>query len=97
MNTPANAPETPIMTMIRKGIRAVDGEAVAIDGFDAIDLVVLSGQAWFHAGDLVFRYSGKEVFRLRAVSRPEVFRQVCLNAQTALLSIRRVLAEQAVA
>jgi hypothetical protein len=44
---------------------------------------------------LVFRHQGREVFRLAGVSRPEVFRQVCLKAQRAMLSFQGILAEQA--
>ena len=36
----------------------------------------------------------QEVFRLSGVPRPEVFRQVCLEGQTALLAVREVLRRQ---
>jgi hypothetical protein len=80
--------------VIQKGYKAVAGRAIGLDEFDSIDVAILPGQAWLHAGELVFRRRGSEVFRLSGVSRPEVFRQVCLKAQTALLSFRAVLAQQ---
>ncbi len=76
--------------MIQKGLKAIEGPAIALDEFDAIDVLLRPGQDWLHAGDLVFRRQGREVFRLSGVSRPEVFRQVCLKAQNALLSFRAV-------
>ena len=63
--------------------------------FDAIDVEILPGQEWLHAGELVFRRQGAEVFRLSGVSRPEPFRQACLEAQTAMVSVRDVLQNQA--
>ena len=80
---------------IQNGYKAIERRAIGLDEFDAIDLTILPGQDWLHAGELVFRRGGSEVFRLSGVSRPEVFRQVCLKAQTALVSFRGVLAEQA--
>ena len=80
--------------IIRKGLSAVDEASVELDQFDAIEVQVLSGQAWHRSGDLVFRRDGTEVLRLRGVSRPEVFRQVCLKVQEALISVRRVVQEQ---
>lgn len=80
--------------IIRKGLSAVDEASVELDQFDVIEVQVLSGQKWHRSGDLVFRQDGTEVFRLRGVSRPEVFRQVCLKVQDALISVRRVVQEQ---
>ena len=74
--------------LIQKGLSAAEGPWLDLDGFDAVEVLVLPGQAWLHAGDLVFRRGPEEVFRLAGVSRPEVFRQVCLKVQTALQSFR---------
>ena len=79
----------------RGGLGGTVERAVALDGFDTIDIAVQPGQEWFHAGDLVFRRSGTEVFRLGAVSRPETFRQTCLKARAAYVGVREVLARQA--
>jgi len=83
--------------VIQKGLSAVDEAAVGLDEFDTIDVEVLLGQAAFHSGDLVFRREGKEVFRLRGVSRPEPLREACLKARTAMVSVRDVLDKQAAA
>ncbi|MGE0758225.1 MAG: PH domain-containing protein [Pirellulaceae bacterium] len=71
-------------------------KSVDLDRFDAIDIVVRPGQAWFHAGDLVFRLGNVETFRLDAVSRPDVFRQTCLKSQAAFKGVRQALQRQAV-
>jgi hypothetical protein len=81
--------------MVQKGLQPADERAIGLDEFDAIEVVVLPGQDWLHAGELIFLRDGTEVFRLSGVSRPEVFRQVCLKARTALVSVREVLLAQA--
>ena len=82
--------------IVRKGLRAVDGPWIGLDEFEAIDVEVLPGQQWLHAGDLVFRRGDREILRLSGVSRPEAFRRVCLTAQTALVSVRAVVTQQAI-
>ncbi|MCA9259868.1 MAG: hypothetical protein KDA61_11740 [Planctomycetales bacterium] len=59
----------------------VEQQSVSLDRFDAIETVVLPGQAWYPAGDLVFRHGQVETFRLSGVPHPEAFRQTCLKAQ----------------
>jgi hypothetical protein len=81
--------------VIEKGLRGVPSKAVGLEEFDAIDIEVLPGQEFLHAGDLVFRRQGREVFRLPGVSRPAVLREICWKTRTALLSVREVLREQA--
>lgn len=81
--------------VIRKGLSALDDRWISFDDFDAIDVAVLPGQAWFHAGDLSFRRGGTEVLRLAGVPRPETVRRYCLTAQNALISVREVLRHQA--
>jgi hypothetical protein len=76
--------------IVRLGLTAKEGPSITLDQFDAIDVAVLPGQEWLHAGDLVFKREGKEVFRLAGVSRPEGFRHACLKAQNALLRGREV-------
>ena len=80
--------------LVKRGLKPAEERAVRLDGFDAIDVPILPGQDWLHAGELVFRRDGGEVFRLSGVSRPEVFRQVCLKARRALLSFREATAQQ---
>jgi hypothetical protein len=81
--------------IIRKGLTAVDGPWISLDDFDAIDVEVLPGQDWFHAGDLVFRHGELEVLRWAGVPRPESARQVCRAARSALVTVRDVVEQQA--
>jgi hypothetical protein len=81
--------------IIERGLTAKEGPSIGLEEFDAIDVVFLPGQDWLHAGDLVCKCDGKEVFRLSGVSRPEAFRQVCLKARNALVRGRQVCQQQA--
>ncbi len=81
--------------IIRKGLMAVDQRWISFDDFDTIDIEVLPGQQWLHAGDLVLRRGGVEVLRLAGIPRPEAVRQVCLNMRSALVSVRSVVERQA--
>ena len=81
--------------IIQLGLTAKNGPSIGLDEFEAIEVAVLPGQNWLHAGDLVFARDGKEVFRLRGVSRPEGFRHACLKAQNALIRGRQVAEQQA--
>ena len=81
--------------IIRKGLMPVDEHWVNLDEFEAIDVEVLPGQQWLHAGNLIFRHGGQEVLRLSGVSRPEIFRHVCQTSRDALLSVRNVVQQQA--
>lgn len=66
--------------------------SVSLADFDAIDVVVLPGQEWYPAGELIFRKGTLESFRLSGVSRPETFRQTCLKAQRAAVGVKKALA-----
>src|SRR3989304_3949128 len=83
--------------IIRRGLQPLDEKWVDLDGFDLIEMQVLPGQEWLHAGELIFKLGQSEVLRLSGVSRPEVFRKVCLTAQNAFLSVRGVVQQQAYA
>jgi hypothetical protein len=80
--------------VVQHGLSGKEVRAIGLDEFDAIEEEVLPGQAWLHCGDLRFLQGGREVFRLASVSRPAVFRQVCLKARTALVSVREVTRQQ---
>ena len=80
--------------MVQKGLSKAEEKSIRLDEFDAIEVRVTPGQEFFHAGDLIFKRGSEEVLSLSGVSRPESFRQVCLKAQTALLSVRAVLEQQ---
>jgi hypothetical protein len=80
--------------VIRHGLGGDEGESIRLADFDSIAVDILPGQAFFRAGDLVFRSGTEEVFRLAGVHHPEGFRQTCLRGQAALLSVSRAVAEQ---
>jgi hypothetical protein len=81
--------------VVEKGLRPVEERAIALDEFDAIEVVVLPGQRWLRAGELVFFRGDEEIFRLSGVQHPETHRQVCLKAHEAYVSVREVLKRQA--
>jgi len=80
--------------VIEKGWPPVEHSSIALDGFDSIEIDVLPGQDWFAAGDLSFRNSGSEMFRLAGVSRPEAFRQTCLKSRLAYVSVKEAMQRQ---
>ena len=75
---------------IEKGLRGAAERWVELNRFDAIDVVVRPGQAWYPAGDLVFRNGQVETFRLLGVSRPETFRRTCLKARQGYVTVQQV-------
>jgi len=81
--------------VIQKGYSATDSESVSLGSFDAIDIEVLPGQASLHSGELLFRRGDEELLRLSGVSRPEVFRQICLETHSAKVAVVNVLKAQA--
>lgn len=66
-----------------------EAKSVALDRFDAIDVVIEPGQRWFKAGDLVFRHGQTETFRIWGVPRPETFRQTCLKACLSFVGVQQ--------
>lgn len=67
-------------------------KSVALDRFDSIETEVLPGQAWFKAGDLIFRLGSTETFRIWGVPRPETFRHTCLKAQMSFVGVQKARA-----
>ncbi len=67
-------------------------KSISLDRFDTIEIVVEPGQAWFKAGDLVFRQGPTETFRIWAVPRPETFRQTCLKARMSFVGVQQARA-----
>jgi len=78
--------------VVQRGVGRVEERAIGLDAFDAARVDVLPGQEWLCAGELIFTRDGQEVFRLPGVSRPEVFRQACLKARMAMVSVHELLA-----
>jgi hypothetical protein len=69
--------------IIERGVAGEAERAIGLTEFESVDIVVLPGQAWYPAGDLVFRREGLEVFRLPGVPRPEGFQQTILKTARA--------------
>ena len=65
--------------IVERGLTSVEDKAVDLDRFDTINIDVQPGQAWYDAGDLVFKLGNVETFRLEGVSRPAAFRETCLK------------------
>lgn len=88
------------LTNRRVVIQRASGEedaSVPLENFDQIEVVVLPGQEWYPAGELIFRQGNVETFRLSGVPRPETFRQTCLKAQRAHSSVKKAVEREAVA
>jgi hypothetical protein len=67
--------------VVRAGLVPGDQRWVALNRFDSIAIDVRPGQAFYRAGDLVFRLGAIETFRLAGVVRPDTFRHTCLEAR----------------
>jgi len=80
--------------IVRKGLMPVDYRWISLDEFDSVDVEVLPGQQWLHAGDVIFKRAGNEILRLPGVSRPDVFRQVCLTSRNALVDVHEIVFRQ---
>jgi hypothetical protein len=82
--------------VVERGPSWREAKSVEFDRFSTIDLVVRPGQAWYDAGDLVFRQGNVETFRLEGVSRPAAFRETCLKAHLAYKSIKEARQRQGI-
>jgi hypothetical protein len=80
--------------IVERGLTGKEDKAVDLDRFDSIAIDVQPGQAWYDAGDLVFRNGNVETFRLEGVSRPAAFRETCLKSQMAHTGVRRARQRQ---
>jgi hypothetical protein len=63
--------------------------SVSLDRFDSVEVQVLEGQAWYPAGDLVFRKGTTETFRLQGVPHPQAFCQTCFKASQGFRGIQQ--------
>jgi hypothetical protein len=80
--------------VVERGISGTEDKAVDLDRFDKIEINVLPGQAWYDAGDLVFKLGNVETFRLEGVSRPAAFRETCLKAHLAFKGVKQARQRQ---
>ena len=76
---------------IERGIAGRVEQYVDLARFDTIDVEVQPGQAWYPAGDLVFRLAAVETLRLPGVRSPESFRQACLKVRQSYVSVAESL------
>lgn len=81
--------------IVERGLSAQEEKSIELDRFDTIEVEGDSGDAWFQAGDLVFRNGDVERFRLEGVSRPEAFRQICMKSHRAYVGVQKALAASA--
>ena len=77
--------------VIQRGLMPVDEIWIELDRFDTIDIEVLPGQEWYHAGNLLFRRGQIETIRLTGVPRPETFRQTCLKARMGYVGVKQAV------
>jgi hypothetical protein len=82
--------------VVHRGYTLSEERAIDLDAFDQMEIKRLPGQDWLRSGNLIFCRDGKEVFQLSGVGRPETFREVCLKARTAFVSIRTTMEQQTV-
>jgi len=75
--------------IVERGLMSVTDKAVDLDRFDSILIDVQPGEAWYDAGDLVFKLGNVETFRLEGVSRPEAFRETCLKSHIAYTTVKK--------
>ena len=74
-----------------KGLMHEASKSIELDRFDSIDIEVAPGQAWYSAGNLIFKQGPAETFRLEGVSRPEAFRSQCIKAHMAYVGVKKAL------
>lgn len=75
--------------IIEKGPNFKPDQFVDLDRFDNIEIDVRPGQAWYPAGDLVFKLGPVETLRLVGVGHPDVFRAVCMKAHQAYVGVKK--------
>jgi hypothetical protein len=80
--------------IVERGLTSQEDKAVDLDRFDRVEIDVLPGQAWYHAGDLVFKLGNVETFRLEGVSRPAPFRETCLKSHLAHSTVKQSRQQQ---
>lgn len=70
---------------------------VDLDRFDTIVIETRPGQAWYPAGDMIFKLGPIETLRLEGVGYPETFRATCLKAHQAYVGVRKAMGTKAMA
>lgn len=83
--------------VVQRGSLAVDERSIGLGDFDTVDIDVLPGQAWYDAGDLVFKQAGAEVFRLPAVSRPQSLRETLRKSRMTFVGVQQAVQRESAA
>lgn len=78
-----------------RGLMHEPVKSVELDRFDSIEIEVLPGQAWYSAGNLIFKLGNAETFRLEGVSRPEAFRAQCIKSHMAYVGVKKSISSAA--
>jgi hypothetical protein len=73
----------------RKGPAWKVEQYVDLDRFDKIEIEVRPGQAWYPAGNLIFKLGPIETLQLSGVGYPDVFRVTCLKSHQAYQGVRK--------
>jgi hypothetical protein len=80
--------------IVERGLTGKEDKSVDLDRFDSIHIDVQPGEAWYDAGDMIFRLGNVETFRLEGVSRPAAFRETCLKSHLAHSGVKRARQRQ---
>jgi hypothetical protein len=81
--------------VVQRGLTSREDKSIDLDKFNRIVIDVRPGQAWYHAGDLIFYQQEVERFRLEGVSRPEAFRASCLKSQSSYVGVKQARQREA--
>lgn len=81
--------------IVQRGWTSREDRAIDLDKFNRVDIQVQRGQAWYHAGDLIFYQQDVERFRLVGVSRPGAFRSSVLKSQTSFVGVKKARQREA--
>jgi len=79
--------------LVEQAFGGGEQQSVSLDRFDTVEVEVLPGQAWFPAGDLIFRNGPVETFRLSGVPHPESFKHTCLKAHAGFVGVEKARAD----
>jgi hypothetical protein len=77
--------------IVEGGSKFKPQQYVDLDRFDSIAIDVRPGQAWYPAGDLIFKLGQVETLRIEGVGYPDVFRVTCMKAHQAYVGVRKAV------
>jgi hypothetical protein len=77
--------------ILEAGAKFRAAQFVDLNRFDNIVVDVRPGQAWYPAGDLIFRMGQVETLRLEGVRSPETFKATCMKAHQAYVGVRKAV------